>query len=420
MMLDNPENKLALQEYIDKNKDECLTDERVPVLLKGTKELLYVYNIPLGYLYFNIKNGRFKAEYLELVRKNGGRSFDPTNKDDSRKIQNLLLNLDPIETDRTSIDIKQRGQWNPGIMTHDGFVIDGNRRLSLLQNLSKENSKFNVMKVARLPSSIDKNDLWKLEAGIQLGKDEIVRYGPINELLKLKEGIESGLTPNEIATTLYGFRDDSEISKKLKRLDLIEEYLKFNGMPQKYSEAKGKVEHFINAQNILDFYYDRVDDPVRRKSLKRAIWALIRDGRSHLEIRKIREMVKFESDKALEWIEQIAEKSKPISPDLVVPKPKKSLGDDVSDMIDNEFKDPNPDKDEDESKTSEINTMWTNAVEALNVKKNEHDLPRLLGNALEYLDGIDYDSDQLTGKQCTGIIRQILRHFEKLKIKLDS
>jgi len=417
-ILDNPENKIALQEYIDKNKDKCLTSERVPVLLKGKKELLYVYSIPLEYLYFNIKNGRFKSEYLELVRKNGGRVFDPTNKDDAKKIQTLLLNLDAIETNRTTIDIKQRGQWNPGIMTHDGFIIDGNRRLSILQNLSREDSKFNMMKVARLPSTVDKNDLWKLEAGIQLGKDEIVRYGPINELLKLKEGTEAGLSSNEIADTLYGFKDDKEISKKLKRLELIEEYLNFNGIPQKYSEVKGKVEHFINAQNILEFYYDRVDDPRLRKSLKRAIWALIRDGRSHLEIRKIREMLKFESDKALDWIKKIAEKSKPISPDSVITTPEKTLDEHVSNTIDNEFEE--SESDEEDSKSSEITTMWTNAIEALNVKKNEHDLPRLLGNALEYLDGIDYDNKELTSKQCIEIIQQILRHSEKLKTKLGS
>lgn len=416
LILKNPENKIALQEYIDKNKDKCLTPERVPVLLKGKKELLYVYNIPLDYLYFNIKNGRFKAEYLELVRKNGGRELDPTNKDDAKKIQNLLLNLDLIETKRTTLDIKQRGQWNPGIMTHDGFVIDGNRRLSILQNLAREDSKFNVMKVARLPSTVDKNDLWKLEAGIQLGKDEIVRYGPINELLKLKEGIDANLSPSEIANTLYGFKDDSEIVRKLDRLKLIEEYLEFNGIPQKYSKVKGKVEHFINAQNILDFYYARETDMVLRTSLKRAIWALISDGRSHLEIRKIRDMIKLESEKALEWIKKIAEKSKPIPPNSAVTPPEKTLGDYVSETIDNEFE--AQEVEEDDSKSSEVQTMWINAIEALNVVKNKNDLPRLLGNALENLDGLDYTSEQLKTKQCTELIQQILRHAEKLKIKL--
>jgi len=414
-ILSNPENKLALQEYIEKNKEKCQTPETVPVMLKEERKVLPVYKIPLDYLYFNIKNGRFKAEYLELVRKNGGKELDPTSKSDAKKIQNLLLNLDPIETKRTTLDIKQRGQWNPGIMTHDGFVIDGNRRLSILQNLAKEDSKFSEMKIARLPETVNKNDLWKLEAGIQLGKDEIVRYGPINELLKLKEGIDAGLSTNEIAHALYGYQDDKEILKKLKRLELIEDYLEFNGTPQKYSIAKGKVEHFIDAQNILEFFYERVDDLVERKLLKRAIWALIQNGRSHLEIRKIRDMLRLESDKALEWIKNIAEKSKPKSPDLII-EPTKTIENQVVNTIDE--KSDELDQEDDDSTPNEISTMWINAIEALNVKKNENDIPRLLGNAITNLDGIDYNNEQLIDKQCQDLIEKIIRHAEKLKKKL--
>jgi len=412
--LDNPENKLALQEYIDKNKEKCQTAETVPVLLKGKREVLPVYKIPLDYLYYNIRNGRFKAEYLELVRKSGGKELDPTNKDDAKKIQNLLLNLDPLETKRTTLDIKQRGQWNPGIMTHDGFVIDGNRRLSILQNLAKEDSKFAEMKIARLPSTVDKNDLWKLEAGIQLGKDEIVRYGPINELLKLKEGIEAGFSAAEIANTLYGYQDDEEVNNKLKRLDLIEDYLAFIGSPQTFSEANGIVEHFIDAQNILEFYYKRTDDMELRKLFKRAIWALIKDGRSHLEIRKIREMLKLESEVALDWLNKIAKNAKPTSPDSKFEQSPKTLEDQVVAIM-NEEKD---ESDEDDSPPSEIRAMWTNALEALNVKKNENDIPRLLGNAITNLDAIAYDNEQLTTKQCHDLILKIIRHAEKLKEKL--
>lgn len=414
--MSNPENKIALQEYLDKNKEKCQTTETVPVLLKGNRELLPVYKIPLNYLFFNIKNGRFKAEYIELVRKNGGRELDPTVTEDAKKIQKLLLGLDEIETKRTTIDIQQRGQWNPGIMTHDGFVIDGNRRLSILQTLAKQDSKFNEMKVARLPSTVDKNDLWKLEAGIQLGKDEIVRYGPINELLKLKEGIDANLSPVEIANTLYGYSDEKEILKKIRRLDLIDHYLEFNGTPNRYSEVSGKVEHFIDAQNILEYYFDRMDDPILRKSLKRAIWALIRENRSHLEIRKVRDMLRYESEVALNWIIKIAENSKPKTPQDVIPEPEKTLDVHVHELIDE--KDLEHESDDEES-ASEIAAMWLNALDALNVKKNENDLPRLLGTALQNLDGINYDNEQLTTVQCRELIEKILRHANKLKEKLE-
>ena len=413
--MSNLQNKISIDEYI-KNHPDCKQTETVPVMLKGKRELLNVYSIPLEFLYFNIKNGRFKAEYLEEVRRRGGKELDPTDEKDSKRIQTLLLNLDPNSTSQTEEDIKQRGQWQPGIMTDDGFVIDGNRRLSILQKLSSIDKKFNMMKVARLPNSVNKNDLWKLEAGIQLGKDEIVRYGPINELLKLREGIEAGLGPLEIAHTLYGYEDVKEIEKKLDRLKLIENYLEFNGTPQKYSEAKNKVEHFINLQNIMTYLDSYTDDAELKRDVKRAIFGLIQDGRSHLEIRKVREMLKYNSEKALDYLKQIAEISKPrqLQPDLSSESPpdvKSSLDRQVHETIDEKKWTEDDEDDQVESKTE---MLWVRAVEALNIEKFKYDIPRLLNAALENLNGIDYADNQLKTTQCKEIVTKILRHVQQL------
>jgi len=276
------------------------------------------------------------------------------------------------------------------------------------------------MKLARLLPNIDKNDLWKLEAGIQLGKDEIVKYGPINELLKLKEGIDAGLDKEEIAKTLYGYDDAKEITKKLDRLLLIEDFLRFNGTPEKYNEVKNMVEHFINTQNILAYIKDIIEDPGEKKAIKRALFGLIQDGRSHLEIRKVREMFKYNSPKALEWLRKIAEISKPkqLEPQIQTMSDEdieKKIGDEATKIID-KFDEEKIDEDS----KSQINTMWVRAVEALKVDKNRDDLPLLLGYALDNLDGIDYTNDQLKNEQCKETIEKILRHAEKLRKALEG
>ena len=69
-----------IEEYIANH--DCKTEETVPVLIKGKKHVLSVYRLPLDHLYYNIKNGRFKMEYLLLVQKNGGRDLDPENAKD--------------------------------------------------------------------------------------------------------------------------------------------------------------------------------------------------------------------------------------------------------------------------------------------------------------------------------------------------
>ena len=194
----NRDNKTRIDEYITTN--DCEENDSIPVNLKGEKKRLQVYRLPIELLYYNIRNGRFAAEYINEVKKQGG-ELKPEDKEDAKKIKNLLWNLDVNESKRTYDDIKDRGQWLPGIITEDGYVIDGNRRMTILSKLFEDtsNDEFKFIKVGRLPGDVDKNDLWKLEAGIQLGKDEILRYGPMNELLKLRQGVRAGITTSEIA-----------------------------------------------------------------------------------------------------------------------------------------------------------------------------------------------------------------------------
>ena len=198
----NTDNKTKINKYISDHPESKL-EQVFPISLKGQKKILKVYRFPIDYLFYNIRNGRFAAEYKELVKKEGGH-LQPERKEDSNKIKQMLLDLDKTETKRTYDDIKIRGQWNCGVITEDGYVIDGNRRLSIISKLyddtGLENWKF--IDVARLDEPISAEDLWALEAGIQLGKDEIVRYGPINELLKLREGVKAGLSLKAIVKTL--------------------------------------------------------------------------------------------------------------------------------------------------------------------------------------------------------------------------
>ena len=97
-------------------------------------------------------------------------------------------------------DLKKVRQKEPGVITTGGYVINGNRRMSILQNLVEQgDSDFNYLEVARLPSGVSATDIWKIEAGIQLSRRVQLDYGPINNLLKFQQGIEAGLSPKEIA-----------------------------------------------------------------------------------------------------------------------------------------------------------------------------------------------------------------------------
>src|SRR5439155_24070207 len=116
------------------------------------------------------------------------RKLDPTDKEDVKKIKELLLQ-DKIEAEKLYNDLKQLGeQREVAAITHDGIVVNGNRRMATIEELHAENpKKWDELWVVRLPEDISEKDLWKIEAGLQLSKEKVADYGPVNNLLMIKE-----------------------------------------------------------------------------------------------------------------------------------------------------------------------------------------------------------------------------------------
>ena len=401
----NQDSKDRIDKYIKENP-KSKQQEVVPLILQGQKKKIIVYRLPIELLYYNIRNGRFAAEYASLVKKHGGelKAEDPN---DAKKIKDLLLGLDKNETSRTYDDIKLKGQWVPGISTEDGYVIDGNRRMSILTQLFEDTAddNFKYLNVAKLDEPISANDLWKIEAGIQLGKDEILRYGPINELLKLNEGISAGISAKEIAKTLYGVDDESEITKKLDRLELIKQYLIFNDQAEDFEKAKRVHEHFIELQKIIAVE-DKVEtEPDLRVTIKRVAFQLILDGISSENLRKIQRMVRFRLYDAIKELEKakkyaIPKKSTEKKPDL---------DEEVEKTID-------PAEEEDgEEEVSPTLTHFQNAADILEAEKSKGQILQLLRRAELNLSRIDYHSDDLRKPESKDMIRKIFKWTEKFE-----
>jgi hypothetical protein len=403
-MVLNPDNKTSIDNYIALHRESKL-GKTFPISLKGQKKDLEIYSLPTELLFYNIRNGRFAAEYKELVKREGGH-LDPENQEDAKKIRDLLLNLDKNETIQTYKDIKIRGQWNCGIISEDGYLVDGNRRMSILSKLYEDTgeAKWKFIEVAKLDESIGPEDLWSLEAGIQLGKDEIIRYGPINELLKLKEGVDAGLSLKAIVKTLYGYEDEEEINIKLKRLELIEQYLGFIGSPEKYSLVKNKHDHFIDLQNVIEQCKKISYDPERIGKIKHVAFELILEGTiNSKDLRKIRQMVE---QNIIDAIDEIETASIEIKPHL----PKQESVDKVSKDIIDEFE-------ENEQEHSTTMTHFINATDALDVQNNEGKELLLLNRAEKNLKPLlEYTGDELP-KEAKLLIEKIFQYSKELKNK---
>jgi hypothetical protein len=211
-----------------------------------------------------------------------GRQLDGCEQEDAAVVREMLLRMDEDKTDILKRDIHQKGQMEPGVVTHDGVVINGNRRMAVLELLHEEEptGKWRFLDAVRLPADISEQDLWKIEAGLQLSKDKVAEYHPVNELLKIREGIKRGLSADEVAAALYAWKVD-EVKDALQRLELIDRFLRFLVQPGNYGVVKkfGLHEYFIDIQKRLIAPAER-EGETKREITKRLgyAFALIRAG----------------------------------------------------------------------------------------------------------------------------------------------
>lgn len=249
----NSERANAIDAHLSSHPDAEVG--RWPLEIGGRKEILPFYRFPIkDLLCYSVNNGRLAMDVREWEKVNR-RTLDATILEDCEIIRQMLLNLDKDKTSLLKEDIRKKNQMEPGVITYDGFVVNGNRRMAVLEELHEEEptGKWLFLEAVRLPSTITEKDIWKIEAGLQLSKDKIAEYHPVNELLKIKQGIEARLSPEEIAAAMYGCTAE-EIEESLKRLQLIDDFLDFFGQPGNYGLIRkfGLHEYFIDIQkNVM-------------------------------------------------------------------------------------------------------------------------------------------------------------------------
>ena len=375
----NSENAKKIDIYIKTNESICKMNypERVRIQDKMTE--IPVYRLPLKYLHYNVENGRFAKEYLNL-KKELGRDLVPGNNSDEIEIEKMLRDQSPSKTIWLKNDIKDNGQDEPGIITEDGYVINGNRRLSVLKLLQDENTDFGYMNVGRLPSNVDEADIYKIELGKQMARDQKLDYGPMNELLKIEHGINSKLTPEQIANTI-GFSKE-EIEEKIERLQLIKEYLSFIGEPNNFEAAESINDHFIDLQNYIFKKPSKKNKTkkveytvLEKQNIKEIAFATMQSGVLSKHLRKIPKMVTNSKIKPIFFSAKEFTKNQP-------------------------------------TKALEIFGACETRLKA----EEDRDKPGLLLDAiLGNLDSLDFDHPNLKNEDYKTMINKILNYTEELK-----
>lgn len=235
-----------ISEWISENP-RCRQGTKHKAFINGSQEDMDVYELPRYLLRLNPGNWRFKAEFdtVKMARQRSGKplELDPDNENDKKTIRELIMGTYPKNEQRkeryrelrkdfiANSKNSSNGQTTPGIILHDGIYINGNRRDTILEDLSRNPplgclpTSFQNILVVRLPENVTLTDIKANETREQISLDSRERYDYTNGALMVSdymdhltkvEKLDEKAAVKQIANQVFGLTENN-----------IQEYLKF-------------------------------------------------------------------------------------------------------------------------------------------------------------------------------------------------
>ena len=237
-------------------------------------KVLDVYEIPIEFCFFRKENGRIRSEVLSHEKDHGPLFVkDPETQE---ILKNFLKNSDSTKNIELKKYLKEQGQTEPAVITADGFLINGNRRKMALTDLYEETGdlKYKKIKVCILPGT-DKPEqptpllITLLEHRFQARGDGKSEYTNMNKALTAKKSLSNEVKletllqddPAFASTDEKQFKKNMELFKRryLKPLELMDQYLEYNKIEQKYELVKDRWDAFAEAQNYISGKLDNIN-----------------------------------------------------------------------------------------------------------------------------------------------------------------
>lgn len=161
----------------------------LPAWPREQKELPLV-EVEVRWVRFSTLNHRTRAEQMSAITRSGSDtlfSADPLGPVAQNAQYEILCKQDGFEA--LKVDLKERGQQDPAVITADGVLINGNRRSAALRSLyaDEDHLKARYVKCLVLPEDAGPEELVDLEAELQVARDFREDYSWINEALLIEE-----------------------------------------------------------------------------------------------------------------------------------------------------------------------------------------------------------------------------------------
>jgi hypothetical protein len=231
-----------------------------------------IYLIDINLLHYRPDNGRIKSKISSLYLHNPEYQDETTHS--LPEFQDLVAKLLKRDKKGKFEELKEliasRGQDKYAIATCDGFLIDGNRRKAVIEELYKEtrDPKYSVMKVILLPDGQVDGDggppthleIKRLERVLQRSRDGKSEFTTINKALEARD--EIALMGGDIEAYIKDDPNNKSIADKPTRLK---------------KEIKTLNQEQLRPLEMIDLYLDSINRQEDYEFAESLAWDAFRD-----------------------------------------------------------------------------------------------------------------------------------------------
>ncbi|WP_111832671.1 ParB/RepB/Spo0J family partition protein [Actinomadura madurae] len=197
-----PPEGAKIRSLVEERLKQAIAEDgaKVTVDWRGEQKHLYVISMPVDTLYFNPDTHRVRAQRTLDAERNRTLEESPWSEVAQTYLHDLLRRKpsDPTQRDKdyTTLveELDEHGQREPGIISPEGILVDGNTRCAAMRDLGTTD-----MRVGVLPSDTDRRDINAVELSLQLRRDKRRDYSYINRLIAIEEEIAAGRREEDIA-----------------------------------------------------------------------------------------------------------------------------------------------------------------------------------------------------------------------------
>jgi hypothetical protein len=232
------------------------TGEYRAITYDDKRDIFPVKKIPLKALLYNPYNGRIGSLTKSFLKQDFVKNEDVVQ--NANLIEQYLFDSSANRNEKTMASLSEKGQQDPGIVTKDGIIIDGNRRAMLLNILSKQSKQDGYFNAIVLPDTLFENEknIVALETMYQMGVDSKVDYNPIEKYLRCKDLLfVHEMTLTQISELMA--EPEKRIREWLSILELMDEYLDYLHQNGKYILLSKREGHFVDLRNYLKSYSEK-------------------------------------------------------------------------------------------------------------------------------------------------------------------